>query len=503
VNKLPVSIFFIGIGGIGVSALAQVAQARGSRVLGSDPNADPTTNPAIARLIAGGAQIFRTHDASNIALDVSLVVATAAVGGDNPEVQEAQRRGIRTVSRAAFLGELMAANGGAKIAVAGTHGKTTTTAMLGVMMQEAGWNPTVFVGAEVAQLGGNVRIGDESAPFVAEACEAYESFLSLAPNVAIITNIEADHLDHYGSFEGVKASFRRFSGQVQVGEHGGIVYCADDAPTRELVGSLPPDLPRYGYGMSENATVQVKNVTFANGTRFNFVWKSERIPVVLNVPGKHNVLNAAAALATAIALGADDAETLKKFAEGLAEFRGAERRQDILADADGVLVIDDYAHHPTEIRATLEAIRAAYSNRRVIAVFQPHLYSRTRDFLDEFAAELSRADALFVTDIYAAREQPIDGVNAEDIVKRATAHNSRMIALFVPDKNVLPPMVRGFVQTGDVVLFMGAGDIRQQGEHLAALLPHPISKIADFVNGESAKHDSAERPQPRNLFRGE
>lgn len=468
-KTLPESIFFIGIGGIGVSALAQVAQSRGSRVAGSDPNADPQSNPAMARLQSGGAQIFRTHDAANIAPDVSQVVATAAVKDDNPEIAEARRRGIRTVSRAEFLGELMAANGGAKIAVAGTHGKTTTTAMLGVMMQHARWNPTVFVGAEVAQLGGNVRIGEETAPFVAEACEAYDSFLHLAPDVAIVTNIEADHLDHYGTFEGVKKSFRTFLSQVQAGEHGGIVYCADDAPTRELIHSLPDSLPRFSYGTSENAAARIENVTFANGTRFDFVWENERISVALSVSGMHNVLNAAAALTTVLILSAFDAGTVNKTAQGLETFQGAERRQDILADVGGVLIMDDYAHHPTEIRATLEAVRAAYPHRRVIAVFQPHLYSRTRDFLEEFAAELSRADALFVTDIYAAREQPIDGVRAADIVNRASIHNSNLAAVFLPDKNDLPPMISAFVQQDDVVVFMGAGDIRQQGERLAEM----------------------------------
>ena len=227
-TTLPEVIFFIGIAGIGVSALAQLAQARGCQVFGSDPGADPALNPAVARLLDGGTTVYRTHDAANITDDIALVVATAAVKSDNPEIMEATRRGIRIVSRAEFLGELMAAHKGAKIAVGGTHGKTTTTAMLGVMLQEAGWNPTVFVGAEVAQLGGNVRIGGDDAPFIAEACEAYDSFLHLKPDVAIVTNIEADHLDHYGDFEGVKASFRTFLSGVEFGDRSGIVYCAED-----------------------------------------------------------------------------------------------------------------------------------------------------------------------------------------------------------------------------------------------------------------------------------
>jgi len=455
-----------------VSALAQLAQARGCRVFGSDPGADPTLNPAIARLLDGGATVFRMHDAANIADHISLVVATAAVKGDNSEIVEAKRRGIRIVSRAEFLGELMAAHGGAKIAVAGTHGKTTTTAMLGVMLQEAGWNPTVFVGAEVAQLGGNVYIGADDAPFVAEACEAYDSFLSLKPDIAIITNIEADHLDYYGDFEGVKESFRTFLDTIPFEAKHGIVYCGADAPTRELVEELAGPIWRYDYGFAgQQLSARVENITYNDGmTRFEYVYdETLRVSVSLQVPGQHNVLNAAAALTTAVILGANDLESLGKMAQGLSAFRGAERRQEILDNTGDVLIMDDYAHHPTEIRATMDAVRAAYPNRRLLAVFQPHLYSRTRDFLAEFAAELARADVLFVTEIYAARELPIEGVNALEIVIRAQGQNPNLTAQFIPNKLEIPAALNKMVQAGDMVLIMGAGDIREQGEQLAAL----------------------------------
>lgn len=471
-NILPNSIFFIGIAGIGVSALAQLAQARGVKVYGSDPGADPAINPAIERLLDGGATIFRSHNAANITDEISLIVVTAAVKGDNSEIVEAKRRGIRIVSRAEFLGELMAAHKGAKIAVAGTHGKTTTTAMLGVMLQEAGWNPTVFVGAEVGQLGGNVCIGADDAPFVAEACEAYDSFLSLKPEIAIVTNIEADHLDHYGDFEGVKESFRTFLHTIPFADKNGIVYCGDDTPTRELVEELAGPVWRYDYGLAgEQLSARVENITYTGGvTRFDYIYSEHLcVAVTLNVPGQHNVLNAAAALTTAVILGANEIETLGKMARGLSAFRGAERRQEILDTTGDVLIMDDYAHHPTEIRATIDAVRAAYPNRRLIAVFQPHLYSRTRDFLAEFAAELSRADVLFVTEIYAARESPLEGVNAETIITLAQEQNPVLTAQFIPNKLEISATLNKLVQAGDMVLIMGAGDIREQGEQLAAL----------------------------------
>ena len=223
-NGTAQHIHFLGIAGIGVSALAQVAAARGVRVSGSDPGADPQEVPAIARLLAQDARIYRTHRAENLADDVDLVVASAAISDANPEIAEAKRRGLRIVSRAEFLGELMAAHRGPKIAVAGTHGKTTTTAMIGVMLQHAGLDPTVFVGGEVPQLGGNVRIGSETGPFVAEACEAYDSFLYLKPDIAVITNIEADHLDHYGTEERMFESFHRFYQNVR----STVVFCVDD-----------------------------------------------------------------------------------------------------------------------------------------------------------------------------------------------------------------------------------------------------------------------------------
>jgi UDP-N-acetylmuramate--alanine ligase len=467
----PKHIHFLGIAGIGVSALAQIAQARGIQVSGSDPNADPGANPAVARLHRGGATLYRDHKAANLAADVDMVVASAAVAEDNPEVRAARARGVRVVSRADFLGELMAAHRGPKIAVAGTHGKTTTTGMLGVLLQHAGLNPTVFVGGEVAELGGNVRVGSEDGPFVAEACEAYDSFLSLKPDIAVLTNVEADHLDHYGTAERVQASFVRFLQNLRPG--GTIVACADDPGAKEVLGRFLP-AASLTYGMADpDAQMQAHSLQLDAHTAFT--WGDAADPaydtrIVLQVPGRHNVLNAlaAAAVATLLHVPAD------AIADGLRAFHGATRRQEILGEAaleEGtVMVMDDYAHHPTEIRATLDALRNAYPQRRLVAVFQPHLYSRTRDFLGQFAEALAEADALIVTDIYAARETPIEGVRASDIVTLAVKLNAEAPSLYLPDKAEIPARLAALARPGDLTLFLGAGDIRSQGEAFLKLM---------------------------------
>ncbi len=467
--ETPKHIHFLGIAGIGVSALAQVAQARHIRVSGSDPNADPLTNPAIERLQQGGATLYLEHRAENLTEDVDLVVASAAVAEDNPEVRAAHVRDVRVVSRADFLGELMAAHKGPKIAVAGTHGKTTTTGMLGVLLQHAGLDPTVFVGGEVAELGGNVRVGAEDGPFVAEACEAYDSFLSLQPDIAVLTNVEADHLDHYGTAERVHVAFVRFLANLQPG--GTVVACADDAGVREVLSRT--DAASLTYGLTD-VTAQMQAHSLRLDTQTAFTWGDDDpahdTRIVLSVPGRHNVLNAlaAASVATLLHVPAD------AIADGLRAFHGATRRQENLGIApieDGdVLVMDDYAHHPTEIDATLEALRGAYPQRRLVAIFQPHLYSRTRDFLPQFASALAKADALLVTDIYAARETPLEGVRASDIVTQATDRNPNAPMIYLPDKRDIPNMLAALVRPGDLTVFLGAGDIRVQAEAFLHLL---------------------------------
>jgi len=322
--------------------------------------------------------------------DTEVVVASAAIKPDNPEIRAARELGVPVVSRADFLGDLMAAHKGPKIAVAGTHGKTTTTAMLGVILERAGWDPTVFVGGEVAALGGNLRIGGDDGPFVAEACEAYDSFHSLRPDIAIVTNVEADHLDHYGTPEAVVESFRRFLGNLEPNS-GKLVAWSDDPGVRAVLAGLSAGLTLFDYGIEPKryAGSRGANVATEGATAFDWHFDAPCVRIVMRVPGIHNVLNALAAATVARLLGV----SRDAVAEGLAGFSGTARRQETLGEPSfetgSVLVIDDYAHHPTEIRATLAALRSAHPGRRLLAVFQPHLYSRTRDFLPEFAAALA------------------------------------------------------------------------------------------------------------------
>src|SRR5579862_9256694 len=414
-------VHFIGIAGVGMSGLAQVLLSRGDRVTGSDPSA----NEATERLIAGGATIYRQQVAENITGQhrPDLVVVTAAVHEDNPELVSARAAGIPVVSRAKFLGTLMAESRGPRIAVSGTHGKTTTTAMVAEVLLAAGMDPTVLVGGEYAPIGGNVRIGQGGA-LLTEACEAYDSFLSLRPDIAVITNVEADHLDHYGTEQRVLDAFVAFARQTSA--DGCVVWCAEDAGASnaapQLSRSTEPRarLVAYGFEPCGDACVWAEAVEHAGRTtsftvhRRNGSENAALGEVTLHAPGMHNVLNALAA----VTVGLEVRASFAQIAEGLAAFQGTGRRFQVHGEAEGVLVIDDYAHHPTEIRATISATRDAYPGRRLLAVFQPHLYSRTRDFMDGFAQALSLADAVVVTDIYAAREQPIPGVSVPELVKR-------------------------------------------------------------------------------------
>lgn len=454
-----------------MSGLAQYSQARGSHVSGSDMSFSEAGNPAVERLKAHGAELHLGHLMNNIAQDVDLVVATAAVSWeDNPEIEEARRRGIRIVSRAEFLGEMMASHKGIRIAVSGTHGKTTTTAMIGVMLQNAGLDPTVFVGGETAQLGGNVRIGSPEGPFVAEACEAYDSFLHLQPDIAVITNVEADHLDYYGTFEKVVESFQKFLSGVREG--GTVILCGDELNCAKLADSLPPGVNalEYGVGNKRFSGGRGKNLKLGEGSSFEWHCETPFSQIDLQVPGVHNVLNALAAATTGHILGL----SARQVVDGLEAFKGVGRRQELLSVAhrcDGELrIYDDYSHHPTELTATISAFRNAFPDSRLIGVFQPHLFSRTRDFLNEFAVSLADLDVLIVTDIYAAREAPIPGVNAEDIVRAAKDIRPEMTALFVQNRQEIPAILKTMLRGKDVVIFMGAGSIREQGEKLAELI---------------------------------
>ncbi len=450
------TIHFVGIGGIGMSALAQYLLSKGKKVTGSDLYESEITEGLQRR----GAQITFGHSPENID-DAQLVVVTAAIPGDNPEVLSARGRGIPLVTRAQLLGAIMHSHKG--IAITGTHGKTTTTAMLGYLLHQEGWDPTVFVGGEVRQWGGNCRIG-QSEWLVTEACEAYDSFLQLHPYLAVITNIEPDHLDYYQDFLHLLKSFKQFIAQVS--PEGGIVACGDDPSVRDLLKGVP--VPVLYYGFSERNDLRPGLIqTGPWSIQYELYYHNQQITrVKLSLPGRHNVLNSLAALGAGYVLGL----SLPQLAHQIADFQGVARRFEKLAEVGGILVIDDYAHHPTEIRATLQTALGSLQPKRLFAVFQPHLFSRTKDFLSDFARELALADVIILTDIYPAREKPIPGVTGEILAEEVRRITPSKEVRFISPKEEIPYALLPELRSGDLVLLLGAGNIRQEGETLSRLL---------------------------------
>ena len=456
-QPFPAHIFFAGIGGIGVSALAQVALSRGSKVSGSDLHAQPDSNPAIARLQAAGATIYEGHHADSLSPDTDLVVASAAIASTSPELVAARNLGVPIISRAQFLGTLMAAHHGCSVAVAGTHGKTTTTSMAGVSLSLAGLQPTVFVGGEVPQLGGNVTTGPSTTPFVAEACEAYDSFLWLVPDIAVITNIEPDHLDHFGTFEHMMESFGKFA-SATLAKGGCLVLCRDDAGVNALAATLPDNSSIYWYGIDDVTDLEL-------GAETSFVWRGYRIR--LSALGTHNVSNALAVLTLADLI---PGAKLDDMISGIQKFHGVNRRQQqlgtIAVGGGQVTILDDYAHHPTEIATTLAALNNAYPKRRLVLVFQPHLYSRTRDFLHEFAEVLKKPDVLVLAPIYAAREQDPGDISSAVLADLVQCSSARSNVHVAKEMNDVLPIVKNLLHPGDLLVFMGAGDVFQLAHQL-------------------------------------
>ncbi len=456
-------LYFVGVGGAGMSALAQVLAARGRPVSGADPGIAPAVR---ARLEASGVRVFTEHEASNLG-DARAVIVSDAVPSANPEVAAARGRGLPVLRRPELLGAL--ASGGRSVAIAGTHGKTTTTGMVASILLAAELDPTVFLGGDLPALNGNARAG-KSDVVVAEACEAYDGFLYLHPHIAVVLNVEADHLDYHGNEAHVIASFERFVGQV--GRGGTLIVCADDEKSLNLLRAARDGtaVSTYGlYGPGADADVMAASVdTDTPRPTFTLVrWGEPVGHVRLNVPGRHNVLNALAAAGVGFALGVP----LDRIIAGLEAFTGTGRRFEIIGEAGGVLLVDDYAHHPTELRATLQAARAAYPDRRIVAVFQPHLPSRTRDLMDEFASALAEnADAVYLTDIYLAREQPLPGVSSAALAEHVRAAKPGLLVAFVGDKNDLLTRLESDVRPGDLVLTLGAGDIRFAATGLLARL---------------------------------
>src|SRR5678809_1106045 len=432
-------IHFVGIAGAGMSALAELFLRRGVAITGCD--AHPETAGDLRRL---GVSVT-DHDPSHVDSARALVV-TSAMPKDHPELVRARERGIPVIRRAEALGEVTV--GRELVGIAGTHGKTTTTVMTAMALGAAGRDPTALVGGRVGDWGGNLRAGSDRL-YVVEADEYDRSFLALTPTVAVVTNIEADHLDIYADLADIRRTFAQF---VKGARH--IVLCADDANANALSTPSSTEVVRYGIA-SADARLVARDISAQNGTTaFHVTYDDESLGgVELRVPGRHNVLNALAAIGSGLVLGAD----LTSMARGLAEFRGAERRFQRLGDAGGVTVVDDYAHHPTEISATLAAARSSFPGRRLVVAFQPHLYTRTRDFASEFGASLAAADAVFLTEIYPAREKPIEGVSST-LVESAVRQSGGKLQ-WRGRREELADALAAFVREGDAVITLGAGDI--------------------------------------------
>lgn len=445
-----IHIHLVGIGGIGLSAIARVLYGWGYAVSGSDRQPSALTE----ELRAEGLAIFTGHRAGQVA-GADLVVVSSAVPADNPEVVEARRRGIPVVSREPFLAELTA--GKTTLAVAGTHGKTTSSAMIAWILLQAGLDPTFVVGGVLQNLGTNARAG-QGPHFVIEADEYERTFLGLRPDVAVITTLEHDHPDCYPTFAEMQAAFSQFAARTVPG--GLLIVCGEDAAALELGSEIGQGSHRaQTYGLDARWDWRAEGVQLGTSAGFE-VWRGDqRLGLcALQVPGRHNVLNALAALAASVEVGV----AFDTAAAALTRFRGTARRFEIKGQAGDVTVVDDYAHHPTEIRATLAAARLKYAGRPLWAVFQPHTYSRTAALLDDFATAFDDADHVLVTGIYAAREQETLGISGADIVARSEHPHAHYVEMMDDAVETL----LAHVQPGDIVLTLGAGDGYLIGEWL-------------------------------------
>jgi UDP-N-acetylmuramate--alanine ligase len=447
-------VHFTGIGGAGMSGIARIMLARGISVSGSD--AMPSA--MLDDLHAQGARVHVGHAAANLG-DLGpgdTLVLSSAIRPDNPELAEATRRGLRVMHRAAALASVMA--GRRVIAVAGTHGKTTTTSMLTTVLRDCGADPGYVIGGVLLETGLGAEDG-AGMDFVAEADESDGSFLLLSPDVAIVTNVEADHLDNYGSLAEIEAAFATFGSHVS----SLVLTCADDPGAEAVAARLDPQRVRR-YGESVRADYRLGDV-HAQGLAVNFAVTADHSPfgeifaqLTVHVPGRHNALNATAAFAAAVELGFAP----PRVTAALARYQGARRRMELKGEADGVRVFDSYAHHPTELAADLHAARDIADGGHVIAIFQPHLYSRTRIFAADFGAALGLADQAVVLDVYAAREDPEPGVTGRLVADAVPGGQ----ALFLPDRTQVAPLIARIAEPGDVVLTMGAGDVTALGPQL-------------------------------------
>ena len=439
--------YLIGIGGVSMSSLAEVLKGMGIVVTGSDISEGPN----VMALKKAGITVFKGHHAGNIAEDVDFVVRTAAVHDENPEVAEARRRGIPVFERTQAWGAISKGYANA-LCISGTHGKTTTTSMCTHILIAAEKDPTVMIGGTLPLLNAGHRVGTGST-IVMEACEYYNSFLSFYPTIAVILNIEADHLDFFEDIEDIKHSFRAFADKVP--EFGYVVANHDDRNTMDALAGT--DKKVMTFGLSEEADVHAENIRYhGSGTEFDIIYNGRPFTdVTLHVPGEHNVKNALAATAACICLGVRPSAV--KY--GLAGFNGAGRRFEFKGKYNGADVYDDYAHHPGELKALLDAVEKLNYNRTVL-VFQPHTYSRTAALFDSFVEQLSRADVTILAEIYAAREQNTIGISSADLAEKIEG------ACFYPTFSELENALKSIARPGDLVLTVGAGDVYKIGEEL-------------------------------------
>lgn len=459
------SIHFVGIGGIGMSGIAEVLLAHGFDVSGSDVR----ESDIVTRLRGLGATVHVGHRAENLN-HADVVVFSSAVKRDNPELVVARERGVPVIPRAEMLAELMRLKDG--IAIAGSHGKTTTTSLVATVLREAGLDPTVIIGGKLNALGTNAARGAGSL-LVAEADESDGSFLHLTPTIAAITNIDAEHLDHYRDHEAVKDAFVSFANRVPF--YGMVVACLDHPHVQDILPRIDKRIATYG--LAAQADYRAKNPQIRGlTTSFEVFRRGEKLGTFeVRMPGIHNVLNSLATIAIADELGVD----LEQVKRSLGGFTGVQRRFTIVGEhwpkgpdgstaQDNIIIVDDYGHHPAEVQATLEAAQRAYGRRLVVA-FQPHRYTRTHHCFDELTRAFNRADVLLLTDVYAAGEEPIKGADSESLVQAIRAHGHRDVT-HVPDVESLPEALARRLQPGDVVLTMGAGNITRVGRALLTLL---------------------------------
>src|SRR5215813_2054183 len=455
-RKQDTKIHFVGIGGMGMCGIAEVLLNLGYKVTGSDPRETEITK----HLKDIGGKIYTSHRPENIG-NADVVVISSAIRGYNPEIEAARARGIPVIQRAEMLGELMRMK--YSIAVAGSHGKTTTTTMISTVLLQAGLDPTAVIGGRVNSLGlANARLG-RGEYLVAEADESDGSFLKLPPTVAVVTNIDPEHLDHYVTHEAVKRAFVDFVNRVPF--YGLAVLCLDHPHVQAI---LPLVNKRFvSYGEAPQADYRARDIRF-DGFRTTYVaWRraEELGTVTLHMPGRHNVLNSLATLAVADFLGVPFAQ----ITDALAAFQGVQRRFTVRGIERGIMVVDDFGHHPMEVRATLAGARAGFPGRRIVAAFQPHRYTRTRDQLDEFAIAFNDADSVVVCDVFAAGEAPIPGIESGRLAQAVRDHGHRDVS-YVPRREDIAGHLAGLVREDDIVVTLGAGDIQLTCGELLALL---------------------------------